>query len=102
MGTVLYHRTTRQITQSIIQDGFRDGVGNYLTESTYAGVWFSDMPLDVNEGAKGDTLVRVTLDLSGEELLKYQWIEEGKLYREWLIPAVVVRKALRNIDVVER
>ncbi len=44
------------------------------------------MPLDVNEGAKGDALLRVTLELSGEELLKYEWIEEGKPYREWLIP----------------
>jgi hypothetical protein len=45
--------------------------------------------------------LRVTLELSGEELLKYEWIEVGKPYGEWLIPAVVVRKALRILDVGE-
>jgi hypothetical protein len=45
--------------------------------------------------------LRVTLEFSGAELVKYEWIEEGKPYREWLIPAVVVQRALRNPDIGE-
>jgi hypothetical protein len=65
-----------------MRDGFRDAVGDYLSETTHAGVWFSDVPLDVNEGAKGDALLRITLDLTDRELSEYERIEEGKPYRE--------------------
>ena len=102
MSVVLYHRTTRERAETIVQDGFRDAVGTYLTETTHAGVWLSDVPLDVNEGAKGDALLRVVLDLTDRELSVYEWIEEGKPYGEWLIPAGVVREHLRSLDVSEQ
>jgi hypothetical protein len=41
--------------------------------------------LDANEGAAVEVLLEVSLKLSENELAE-EWIEEGKAYREWLIP----------------
>ena len=69
----------------IIESGFRDGFGDYLTLHEHGGIWFSDTPLDANEGACGDAYLMIEIP---EELIEiYEWIEEGKGYREFLIPA---------------
>ena len=83
----LWHRTSRSAAQDIIQNGFRDSKGDYLTRQKYSGVWVADQPLDANEGAFGETLLRV--DFHGDEanIAAYEWVEEGKGYREWLVPA---------------
>jgi hypothetical protein len=85
-----YHRTTKKNAEAILASGFRDGVGNYLAQHIWSGVWLSDVPLDVNEGADGDTLLEVTVDLGKDVLDGYEWVEEGKGYREWLVPADVL------------
>jgi hypothetical protein len=82
---ILYHRTTAANAEQILRDGFRDNVGTYLTTREHSGVWLSDVPLDINEGAKGDTLLKV--ELPEQVIADFEWIEEGKPYREWLIPA---------------
>lgn len=87
---ILYHRTTAASAEQILHDGFRDGVGTYLTDSEFSGVWVSNVPLDINEGAKGDTLLQV--DLPEQTIAEYEWIEERKPYREWLIPARLVNE----------
>ena len=80
---ILYHRTDH--AEAILRAGFRDGTGSYLTLNTYTGVWLSDLPLDANEGAVGDQVLEVTLE---EDLVaEFEWIEEGKGYREFLVPA---------------
>jgi hypothetical protein len=84
---ILFHRTTQENARAILTTGFKDGVGNYLTCQLWTGVWFSDVPLDVNEGAKGDALLEIALDLAETDISEYEWVEEGKPYREWLIPA---------------
>jgi hypothetical protein len=89
---ILYH-----ITSSIKRDGFRDTGGSYMTESEHRGVehrgvWLLDRPLDANEGAWGDTAIAVDLPLSEADLNQYEWKEEGKVYREWLIPAAIINK----------
>jgi hypothetical protein len=48
---IVYHCT--DAADEILSDGFRDGFGSYLTMNTYTGVWVSDSPLSVNEGATG-------------------------------------------------
>jgi len=55
-------------------------------------VWFSDRPLDANDGARGDGLLVV--DIPEEVIVDYEWVEEGKGYREWLIPAEVVNRSV--------
>lgn len=80
--TRYYHRTDE--ADAILRDGFRDGVGTYLTERTFSGVWISDRPLDGNEGAYGAAVLGIDIDA---DLAHYEWVEEGKGYREWLVPA---------------
>jgi len=84
----LFHRTFA--AASILSEGFRDGHGMYLTNQCFSGVWLSDKPLDINEGADGDVLL--ALDIPGQEVESYEWKEEGKGYREFLVPAEIVNQ----------
>ena len=48
----------------------------------------SNRPLDNREGASGEALLQVEVE---EPLIAaYEWVAEGKPYREWLIPADVL------------
>jgi hypothetical protein len=79
--------------------GFRDSTGYYLTATKHTGVWVSNEPLSSNEGANGDTLLEVTLSAPKlmSTLKNYEWIESGKPYREWLIPAKVLEALITAI-----
>jgi hypothetical protein len=65
----LYHRTTRAAADAILARGFVDHEGHYgLTDDAgqpvvLRGVWLSDVPLDANEGTRGDTLLLVKLSV---------------------------------------
>jgi hypothetical protein len=84
----LYHRTAAG--DAILAEGFKDQGGTYLTTNWYEGVWLSDRPLDANEGASGRDLLVV--DIPEDALADYEWVEEGKPYREWLVPAELVNR----------
>jgi hypothetical protein len=90
---ILYHRTSTEAAIAILRQGFRDATGRYMTDRVHTGVWLSDRPLDVNEGVAGETLLRISLNLSEKQIAEYEWIEEGKGYREWLIPSELVNTA---------
>jgi hypothetical protein len=81
----------RAAADAIMSGGFRDGVGFYGTPRRWSGVWVSDRPLDCNEGTRGDALLRIKLSTRPYELDQFEWVEEGKTYREWLVPAVFLR-----------
>ncbi len=100
MSLTLFHRTEAEYADSILRSGFEDGHGTYLTVNKYSGVWLSNVPLDANEGAFGDTLLGVELEMAEEELRQYEWIEEGKGFREFLIPAAIIN-AKAKVRVVE-
>lgn len=82
----LYHRTPA--AEIILKDGFKDGEGFFLANQLFTGVWLSDRPLTSNEGTKGDSLL--TIEIPETVLLQYEWLEEGKPYREFLVPANLV------------
>ncbi len=82
----LYHRTASG--SLILEKGFRDTSGTYLTGEEHEGVFLSDTPLDWNEGAKGEDLLSV--EIPEKMISDYEWVQEGKPYREWLVPAAVV------------
>src|SRR4051812_17399614 len=84
---LVYHRTTAAAAEAIMQDGFRDSTGRFMTSSEHTGVWVSNVPLDENEGAHGDTVLEVSVDES--HIAEYEWIQDIG-YREWLVPAVVL------------
>lgn len=92
-----YHRTSGEAAAAILSEGFRDAEGSYLTKHSYEGVWVSDVPLDANEGADGNTLLSV--DIEEKVFSEYEWAEadsqlrETKGYREALIPASSLNKA---------
>jgi hypothetical protein len=81
-----YHNTFA--AEEILANGFKDATGYYLTATLHTGVWFADRPLDVNEGADGDVLLAI--DIPENLFAEYEWVEEGKGYREALIPAALV------------
>ena len=83
-----YHRTSAW--QQILDSGFEDNTGHFGTRNTYTGVWLSDVPLDANEGAIGDGLLRV--ELPDDVFGKYEWVEEWRSFREALIPAGIVNE----------
>jgi hypothetical protein len=88
----LYHRTTKDIARRITADGFRDSEGYYGTENLHHGVWLSDRALDADEGAVGNAVLRVELTKDEPEIAQFEWIEDGKQYREWLIPASLINE----------
>src|SRR5437660_9450920 len=83
-----YHRTTQEKARSILENGFLDGEGKFLTDRIWRGVWVSNRPLDSNEGAEGDVLLEIRIPES--EVTPFEWVEEGKPYREFLVPARIL------------
>ena len=96
-----YHRTTADGARAILSGGFRDATGYYLSRVETAGVWFSDRPIDADKGIKGKVLLRVVLPIGKCELRQYEWIEVGKPYREWQLPASLVNKHRLALVVID-
>lgn len=85
-----FHRTTARAARQILRDGFRDAESGYMTGDTHRGVWLSDRPLDANEGAFGDALLEV--EIAEAVIAPYEWVEEGRAFREFLVPAALVNE----------
>ena len=90
-----YHRTSAQAAKRILRSGFKDSTGTYMTRTEHTGVWLSSVPLDANEGAAGDVLLRVSIETSDAEMAAYEWVEDGKPYREWLVPAALINSRMQ-------
>ena len=86
----LYHCTSESAARQILAVGFRDHMDRYLTDREWTGVWLSDRPMNNTEGASGDTVLQI--EIADEILTPYEWVEEGKSYREWIVPAAVLNK----------
>ena len=80
----LYHCTSEAAARQILAEGFSDKTGRYLTHREWAGVWLSDRPLHNTEGASGDTVLQI--EIAEEVIAPYEWVKEGKTFREWLAP----------------
>ena len=70
-------------------EGYTDGDG-------WEGVWLSIEPLGRDEGAFGNALLRVSFP-GTINLAEYEIVEDGKPYREWMMPA----EAINTCAVVE-
>ncbi len=94
-----FHRTDH--AAAILRDGFVDGEGSYgFVGLTLRGVWISDEPLDVNEGAEGTQLLALTFP-EAVRLDPYEIHEEMKTYREWCVPAEVINSQASAVLVVD-
>jgi hypothetical protein len=87
----VFHRTTQEAATLILHGGFRDVTGRYLTNQEWSGVWVADRPLDNSEGASGEIVLQI--EIPEKALRRYEWIEEAKPYREWLVPASILNNA---------
>lgn len=83
---IAYHTTTPDAARKILAEGFRDGTDYYLTSTRHTGVWLSDCLLGASEGAKGEQVLEVCLP-DDFDLSEWEWVEEDKPYREFLVPA---------------
>ena len=91
MNCTLYHLTNAERVEAILREGFKDQPGNHGTDDELSG----NRPLDSNEvGGPDENLIilLVTFSVPLSELADYEWVEEGRDYREWLIPADVIAK----------
>ena len=98
---IVYHSTRdAETAAAIMTQGFRDATGSYLTDSEHSGVWVSDRPLSAGEGGVigNEPLLRV--DVPEDVLREYEWVEDGKGYREWLVPAMVLNQHPRYFGAV--
>lgn len=59
-----------------------------MTSMLHTGVWLANQPLDENEGAWGNTVLLI--EIPEPVVAKFEWIEEEKPYREFLVPAEIV------------
>lgn len=90
---LVYHRT--KAAEAILREGFRHGEGSFMAEGSFRGIWVSAAwPLGEQEGASGEAV----LELAVPEALfsEYEWVEEGKTYREALIPAAELNRHLES------
>jgi hypothetical protein len=85
---ICYH--TIDAADEILCDGFRDPTGSYgLVGFELTGVWLGDSPMDINEGATGDQVLRVEFG-DDIDLGEFEVIEEHKPYREWCMLGALV------------
>ena len=97
----LYHGTTLANAEQVARNGFQDATSNFGLYSAASGepvnttgIFFSDLVLDENEGICSEAYF--VLDIPNEHLASFEWMEEGKGYREWCIPAALANSFFAN------
>ena len=84
-----FHITSTANAEAILKEGFRDGPGHYLTDQEWTGVWVSTEPFDAYDA---DAKTLVTIEIPEDVISEFEWVEEGKPIREWLIPAALLNR----------
>jgi hypothetical protein len=77
---ILFHSTWPEAARQILLEGFHDPAG-----VCPGGVLFSSVP----PGGEG-VVLRVRFRLPVQYMAGYEWKENGRGHRTWIIPAVVV------------
>jgi hypothetical protein len=92
---LLYHTTTRDRADAIMVGGFQDGKGRYMTDREWTGVWLSEQPLDEQSGGRSGDAIAVNIPT--EIVGPWEWVEDHKPYREFLVPADLVNQYPRTL-----
>src|SRR5687768_1235236 len=94
MGIRLYHRTDDDAAEAILTEGFRDGRrGIYFVDGKRVeGVFLATFPPGICDGAEGDVLLAVDVEMTDDELAEFA-VEEGAIpVWQYLFPADVLNK----------
>ena len=83
----LFHMTSKAKAEAILKDGFRDASKQYLSDQEWAGVWVSDAPFWQDEG-----MTLFAIEVPDDAISEFEWAEEGKTIREWLVPASLLNQ----------
>jgi hypothetical protein len=77
---------TTNAAEAILAEGFQDATGSYgLASRVLTGVFVSDTPANVNDGAKGEDVLEILLP-DDVDLGPYA-IKEGRIpVWEWCVP----------------
>lgn len=91
----VYHGTNLEAGERIEREGFRDATRGYHTTGQHTGVWVSDSPR-VGDFGLGYKDAWFEIEISEQVIEPFEWVEEGKTYREWLVPAHVINTHARR------
>ena len=96
-----FHRTTKEAAEQILREGFRNRTGYYgFSGMEITGTWLSHVPVDSNEGAKGDVLLVVDLNVLENEIADFEVQDAERCYREWAIPAPLINSRGSGAELV--
>jgi len=92
----VYHVTSAESADAVRAHGFVDTTGTYFTANEYTGVWVSNSPLDINDmGGAYDVCFEI--EVPEDSISQFEWVEELKSYREWLVPAEILNQCPRRV-----
>jgi len=60
------------------------------------------MHLSMRMKVFGDILLEVAVEMTESEISQYEWIEQGKPYREFLVPAAEINSRMKTRVVEDR
>jgi hypothetical protein len=92
----VYYITTADEAANVQMHGFRDGTGRPTSVSEHRGVWVSDRLLVLLAGIELDDMACFEIRVPREWLFRYEWREQGKGYREFLVPAMELNEFPRR------
>ena len=84
----VYHLTETQNAVEILAGGFHDGTGTNSSGSVHSGVWVSDQLLVFLSGIDLDDVACFEIKVLEEWLIRHESSEQGKGYRQFLVPAI--------------
>ena len=87
MTVAFYHGTTRANAEQILRTGFRDVRSNFMTDTELVGVWLSNRQIGKAGDGSCEAYLRVEFEGDESAIEQFEVIEDGKTYREWLVPA---------------
>jgi len=87
----LFHIANIANAEAILKDGFRDVMGYHHAGQEWTGIWVSSEPLDWSQRQYlDDGITLFAIEIPEEDISDLEWVEEGKAYREWLVPAALL------------
>ena len=87
----LFHIASKANAEAILKDGFRDTMGYHHAGQEWTGVWVSSAPLDWSQRQYlNDANTLFAIEIPEDAISAFEWVEEAKTIREWLIPAALL------------